>query len=209
MADNVEVSAGSGTNIAADEVVDGTLGTVKVQFVKIMSGTLDATDKVPGDATDGLRVNTRGGGIVIAQTPTITAGAYSASDAVGGKLTFANAARVSGGKGVINSMIVVDDDNEKASLELWLYNQDFTPTADNSPFDPSDTDNENLVGVIPIYTSDYFSANDNAVGVVRGIGLEFQLVSTTSLYGQLKCVATPTYSATTDLTIKLGIEYLD
>lgn len=45
MADNVAVTAGSGTNIAADEVTDGTLGSVKVQYVKIMDGTLDGTAK--------------------------------------------------------------------------------------------------------------------------------------------------------------------
>src|SRR5216684_1083775 len=46
MADNVVVTAGSGTTVAADEVVDGTLGTVKVQYVKIMDGTLDGTTKL-------------------------------------------------------------------------------------------------------------------------------------------------------------------
>lgn len=46
MADNVAVTAGTGTTIAADEVVDGTLGTVKVQIVKIMDGTLDGTAKM-------------------------------------------------------------------------------------------------------------------------------------------------------------------
>lgn len=45
MADNVAVTAGSGTTIAADEVTDGTLGSCKVQFVKIMDGTLDGTTK--------------------------------------------------------------------------------------------------------------------------------------------------------------------
>jgi hypothetical protein len=45
MADNVVVTAGTGTTVAADEVVDGTLGTVKVQYVKLMDGTLDGTAK--------------------------------------------------------------------------------------------------------------------------------------------------------------------
>ncbi|MBU2395757.1 MAG: hypothetical protein KKH70_20675, partial [Gammaproteobacteria bacterium] len=40
-----------------------------------------------------------GSGITIQQTPTVTAGAYSANDAVGGLLTFANAGRVSAGGG--------------------------------------------------------------------------------------------------------------
>lgn len=46
MADNVAVTAGSGITIAADEVVDATLGTVKVQMVKIMDGTIDGTAKM-------------------------------------------------------------------------------------------------------------------------------------------------------------------
>lgn len=50
MADNVPITAGTGTNIAADEVTDGTLGTVKVQFVKVMSGALDSTNKLIVDS---------------------------------------------------------------------------------------------------------------------------------------------------------------
>jgi hypothetical protein len=46
VADNVTITAGTGTTIAADEVVDATLGTVKAQYVKIMDGTLGGTNKV-------------------------------------------------------------------------------------------------------------------------------------------------------------------
>lgn len=56
MTDNVSVTAGSGTTIAADEVVDGTLGTVKVQYVKIMDGTLDGTSKA-SVSSSGLKVD--------------------------------------------------------------------------------------------------------------------------------------------------------
>ncbi len=45
-ADNLAVTAGSGTTMAADEVTDGTLGSVKVGFGKIMDGTLDSTNKL-------------------------------------------------------------------------------------------------------------------------------------------------------------------
>ena len=48
--------------MAADEVVDGTLGTVKVQFVKIMDGTLDGTTKALVGA-NGLAVSVVSGGI--------------------------------------------------------------------------------------------------------------------------------------------------
>lgn len=56
MADNVNVTPGTGASIAADEVVDGTLGTVKVQYVKLMDGTLDGTTKA-GVGVNGLKVD--------------------------------------------------------------------------------------------------------------------------------------------------------
>lgn len=56
MADNVAVTAGAGTTVAADEVVDGTLGTVKVQYVKLMDGTLDGTTKATVGA-NGVKVD--------------------------------------------------------------------------------------------------------------------------------------------------------
>lgn len=59
MADNVAITAGSGTTIAADEVTDGTLGSVKVQFVKLMDGTLDGTTKAAVGA-NGLKVDPSG-----------------------------------------------------------------------------------------------------------------------------------------------------
>lgn len=58
MADNVAVTAGSGTTIAADEVTDGTLGSVKVQYVKFMDGTLDGTAKAKVVAASTPSVNT-------------------------------------------------------------------------------------------------------------------------------------------------------
>jgi hypothetical protein len=56
MADNVPITAGAGTNIAADEVLDGVLGTVKVQYVKLMDGTDNGTAKAAVSA-NGLKVD--------------------------------------------------------------------------------------------------------------------------------------------------------
>lgn len=58
MADNVVVTAGTGTTIAADEVVDASLGTVKVQYVKLMDGTLDGSSKA-SVGSNGLSVDVK------------------------------------------------------------------------------------------------------------------------------------------------------
>lgn len=63
MADNSQRTPGTGEAIAADEVTDGTLGSCKVQFVKIMDGTLDGTTKAAVGA-GGLAV-TEGSGSAI------------------------------------------------------------------------------------------------------------------------------------------------
>lgn len=57
MADNVPVTPGSGKTIATDEVTDGTLGTVQVQFIKLMDGTLDSTNKLSVSAAGAARVD--------------------------------------------------------------------------------------------------------------------------------------------------------
>lgn len=59
MADNCSRTPGSGEDVAADEVTDGVLGSVKVQYVKIMDGTIDGTDKAHVDGTNGLAVEVK------------------------------------------------------------------------------------------------------------------------------------------------------
>ena len=146
--------------------------------------------------------------ITIVQTPTVTAaGAYTAGDAVGGLLTFANAGDASYSSGVIDAVIVIDKDSEDVALELHLFNVTFTATADNAAFDPSDADLANYIGYIEIGTGDYTAFNDNSVACVKNQNLQFNLVDAgTSLFGQLVTRGTPTYTATTDITVKVVIQ---
>lgn len=60
MADNFTITQGSGTTIGADEVVDGTLGTIKTQFIKIMDGTLDSTNKLIVTSSGAVKVDPSG-----------------------------------------------------------------------------------------------------------------------------------------------------
>lgn len=198
MADNFEVTAGVGTAIRAVEK-----SSKKHQVVVLDIGGAGAesllTDRLPFSSP---------GGINISVTPTITAGAYSAKDAVGGMMTFANAVSGSGKSGILNTVTIIDNDDEKAPLELWLFNADPSGVADNAPMDFTDANMLKCVGIVPISSADYFSLADNGAACVRGIGLQFQCAAT-SLFGQLKCTGTPAYTATSDITVVLGIEYLN
>ena len=139
----------------------------------------------------------------IVQTPTITAGAYSSGDAVGGLLEFEDACSIYKNSTLLSLVIIVDDAKQAADLRLYLFNQEFTPTADNAAFDPSDADLQNCIAVILV--DDYFDANDNTVGV-EAVEIPITLEEgETSLWGQLVAAATPTYAATDDLTVKITV----
>jgi hypothetical protein len=60
MADNVPITPGSGKTIAADELTDATLGTVEVQFLKLMDGTLDSSNKAVVSSAGALKVDNSG-----------------------------------------------------------------------------------------------------------------------------------------------------
>jgi len=143
-------------------------------------------------------------GTTISQTPTVTVGAYTAGDAVGGLLTFANAARVSGGGGVVKGVLIIDDAGQDAELELWLFNQTFTAMADNAPWAPSEADLENCIGVVSTATSDqgWMAAGTPSVCDIE-VAKRYDLVGT-SLFGQLVSPTdTPTFAATDDVTVKV------
>ncbi len=68
MADNVAITAGSGTSIATDDV-----GGVHYQRVKLVDGTLDGTGAIGGDATNGLDVD-------VTRLPALPAGTNNIGD---------------------------------------------------------------------------------------------------------------------------------
>jgi len=144
----------------------------------------------------------------IAITPTISAAAiYAAGDALGGLLEFTDAGNADYGSGVIEGLVIIDDDQEQDGLELHLFDRTFTATADNAPWDPTDADLENWIGFLEIVAGDYADFTDNSAAILRNQNLPFNLVSGgTSLFGQLVTRETPTYTLVGDITVKLIIQ---
>jgi hypothetical protein len=136
-------------------------------------------------------------------TPTVTAGAYSPGDAFGGKLTWTDVVDDEDGGGItIDSLVVTDKGKQAPDLDLVLFNQDFSPTADNAPFAPSNEDLLNIVAVIP--TGDWALFANNAASTRHGIGANFVLIGS-NLYGQLVTRTAPTPTAVFNISVRLGI----
>jgi hypothetical protein len=203
MADNVAITAGTGTTIATDDS-----GTEHYQEVKIMAGADGTfTGDVAGRTVDGgtgaaLFTDVRPKAVRLSVTPTISTGIYAAKDAIGGLMTFSNAVRASGGSGVVMAVQVTDKDQELRAMDLFLFDRSITATTDNAIFAPSDTEMTQCVGVIPIGA--YADTSTNAVAYANNVGLAF-VANGTDLFGQLVARDTPTFTATSDIVVTLTI----
>lgn len=142
-----------------------------------------------------------------AVTPTITAGAYSANDALGGLMEFSDAVNEHSRSGIITNLLIVDKAGQSAAIDVFLFDATFTATADNAAWpttNPSETViGTNCIGVISVTSGDYKTYNG---GSLASVTLTKPIkVSGTTLYAQAVVRDTPTYAATSDLTFRLSI----
>ncbi len=203
MADNVPITAGVGTSVATDDV-----GGVHYQRMKLHTAEADSAEPI-GDtdfgASRALWVDPRPAVTRIQQTPTVsTTPAYTAKDAVGGLLTFANAARVSGGSIRVAAVQMVDKAQQMKDYDLVLFDRTVTAPTDNAAFDPTDTELGYVVGVVPL--GGWTDFNDNAVcHVPCNIVAE---LNGTDLFGVLvsRSATGPTFVATSDVVVTVTVE---
>ena len=126
-----------------------------------------------------------GEGTTVTVNPVLTvAGAYIAGDFVGtsaAAIAFANAVRVAGGSGVIESAVLIDAALQSASCELWLFDTAVTPPADNAAWTISDGNAATCIGVIPFST--YYASALNSVSTAEGLNIAFSAAATATYAG--------------------------
>jgi hypothetical protein len=133
--------------------------------------------------------------------PTVTAGAYSANDVVGGLLEFDIPRN---GAGFIRGVAISADDGETMACKLHLFVSKPTTFADNAAFAPTFEDLVNRFAQISVAAADYSTVNSNTQAIVStNTSLDFEFSAQPMIYGYLVCDATPTFAATTDLAITL------
>ena len=187
----VEAQVNSGVDIG-DVTVNNDVGAAAVNIQ-------DGGNSITVDGTATITAN----GDTIQVSPTVTAGIYAANDVVGEQMTFANAALVAGGGGVIKSCQIIDDAGQDVVLELWLFNQAFTVIADNAPWAPSQADLRNLVCVISSNDGTWYAAGTPSVCDIE-VSERYDAAAT-SLFGQLVTRGTPTFNAVDDVSVQIGV----
>lgn len=207
MADNVAITAGSGTNIATDEVAVNGGTTAHVQFVKLVDGTSNGTDGVPG-TTQGLGTVPRRDlqRITVASTGLTTATtAYTAGDQVGARFTFASAARASGGTGTLVGVTLVDAADIIGAYDVAIFDSSATLASDNAAFSISDADALKLVGIVQLAGA--YDIGGNRVAQAFNLAMPYACSGGSSLYAGLICrVGHTFFAAAGNLQLTLLVE---
>ena len=111
--------------------------------------------------------------------------AYASGDAIGGKLTFSGLSRDPQRSGAIFSVQIVDAAKIGGAVDLVLFRESFTPTADNAAMNIGTADAFNCVGYVSIAASDYVAIGGAKVATKTGFGLGYT-AGDGNLYGQLR-----------------------
>lgn len=148
--------------------------------------------------------------IQCAVTQTVTANsAYASGNAVGGKITCANAARGPGLGGIIQTVWVSDKAGNNVPYEFWPFNADpSATTVTNKTAIAINTADLTKVAGPPIAISGVYLGATATMGIVGfgGLGQAFKLASdNTTMYGILVTRGTPTYTSTSDVTVNITI----
>jgi hypothetical protein len=271
MADNVVVTAGTGTTIHADEYTHATYGAGKSQAVKIVLGAPGTGVDLVGGAgavdTGTARVTlgsddplvARVGSLSVAKvtdpdsvsastnailrgilqktidgivSPGSVVGAssvsvVSASDAtavVDVTLSMLTSAAASGdvvaateavsgvlrtdGAGLLQSILVVDKDDQKAALRIYFFDANVTLGAEDAAVSIADGDADNILGWVDIDVDDYLDLG--GVSIARPDPSEFQPFVLKAISGTddvgiaITTSSTPTYTAS-GLVLRLGV----
>lgn len=182
MADNVPITAGSGTNVATDDV-----GGAHLQRVKVVIGADGSND---GDVAAGNPLPGRGFMTTVSTDVTRPndTNTYGINDVLSdstsapttGGFTFTGAGRVSGGSGIITDAFICTSGDQALLLqgEILLFNQAVTAVNDNSPFAITDAEAKTLIGKIPFTLED---VGNNGWFHATNLNIGFTCVGTANL----------------------------
>ncbi len=131
--------------------------------------------------------------------------ANSDSAPTAGGFTLSNAARQSGGSGIITDMVIGLSVAAATPLqgEIWIFDTSVTAINDNATFTLSDSDRDKLVGVVPFTTVS--GATNNASAWVSGLNLGFTCVGSADLRYLVKVLNAYVPTANEVVTVRAKI----
>lgn len=140
-------------------------------------------------------------------TPTIQAAAYDSGDVLFDVATITNAMRVTGGKGELRSINLLDKSDSGAKITLVFFKITHSLGTINNAPSISDADAVDILGYVVIDTADYIDVGGAKFATKTNVGLMLESnTGSRDIFVAGIVTGTPTYASTSDIVLKLGIE---
>jgi hypothetical protein len=196
MADNVAITAGTGTSIAADDV-----SSVFYQKVKLDVGGDGAT--LPVSATANA-IPVKALDDVITIDATVDTNAYAEGDVLFATQEVAGFSTAADITSILQSVVVTSVDAQVVGIDLIFFNANTSLGTENSAPDADDTEILTLIGRVQVGAGSFYATAANSFACVPGIGLPMKAGTGGSIWMAGIARGAPTY-ASGHLQIKLGL----
>jgi hypothetical protein len=151
-------------------------------------------------------------GLVIQKNSTVidltlsldTGGAYSTGDVLAEAQELSSAVRSSASTGIIESIAVVDQDDQGQALDIVIADASITLGTENTAVSISDADAAKILGIVEVAAADYVDLVNSQLANIRNIGMVVQPNTGTSLYVGAISRGTGTYTAS-GIVLRIGI----
>jgi hypothetical protein len=235
MADNVAITAGTGTSIAADDI-----SSVFYQRVKLSLGADgSAVDAVAGagavgtgvqrmtlasddpavaslasavtalqiiddwDSSDSCKVVTPIS--ITTVTLSLDTSAYADGDVLADTQIVTNCFRINDGFGVIDSITVLDEDDQGAGFDLIFLDSNVSLGTENAAPSITDANARNILGWVRVSAADFIDLGGSRLATLTGLSLAVKAVSgTDDMYVAAISRGTGTYTAS-GIQLRIGI----
>lgn len=143
---------------------------------------------------------------VIDVTLTLDTAIYTSGDVLSDTVTLTNAMRVTGGKGILHTITVIDEDDQGATIEFYFFKATQSLGTKNSAPNISDAAARDLLCHVSIDTSAYVDLGGVKVVTTYGLGMVLEAASDSrDIFVGTITRGTPTHSAN-GIKVKFGIE---
>lgn len=170
-------------------------------------GTGSVKVKVDSQTAGETHVGEVGGNANIVKTiPTVSLTIYAPNDVVStGGVAITGAMRISGGNGILQSILVKDAANQKPVIDILIFDSALAGTyTDNAAFTLDAADVSKLIRKISILSADYQTIGSKAYADVQ-LNRVVKASGSANLYALIVLQSgTPTFVAATDLQIDFG-----
>lgn len=174
---------------------------VGLDRAKIALGVPGSDD---GNVSNSTPMPASSGGDLIDVTLTLDTSAYTAGDVLADTQVIASAVRANGGRAILQSLTVIDEDDQGAAMDIYFLGTNVSLGTENAAPSVSDANSRQILGLVSVASGDYKDLGGMRIACIKAIGLLLEAeANATDLFIAVVTQGTPTHTAT-GVRIRLG-----